>query len=293
MTPQFLGHGHPLEVSSGPDRQPHPNEFGDLRPGPRSHTLQFSLAIRRFETSPSRISGPRHQRPARTANLLPADPCGRPPIYAQGVNPAPTAPGAHARAYLGDMRAARRAAALPNTRAAQKIIAAAGSRPGGRGCHLNRRPSPAVGAVPRSDPRPSSSRYDPSTSKRLLRTLWEPPNVNTPKGNFGLTVLAPYTINCQRPSEKRRRNTVADRASGWRAGACLSDVADVIDATENNGWRPWMNATPAIILPSPTPPTPHQPAPARLPTSSDVVIRINAHASSPRRRCRMPSTQGC
>ena len=80
-----------------------------------------------------------------------------------------------------------------------------------------------------------------------LRTTLGSANVNTPKGNFDGPSRA-YTINAndQLKSADEYRSLIVAYKNG--APVRLSDVADVIDATENNRLAAWMNSTPAIIL---------------------------------------------
>jgi multidrug efflux pump len=80
-----------------------------------------------------------------------------------------------------------------------------------------------------------------------VRTAIAASNVNQPKGSFDGTDLA-YSIasNDQLLSSDEYRPLIVAYRNG--APVRLSDVADVIDDTENVRQAAWMNTTPAIIL---------------------------------------------
>ncbi len=80
-----------------------------------------------------------------------------------------------------------------------------------------------------------------------LRTAIATANVNQAKGNIDGSRLA-YTIgaNDQLLSSEQYRPVVIAYRNG--APVKLSDVATVVDGTENNKLAAWMNTTPAVIL---------------------------------------------
>ncbi len=80
-----------------------------------------------------------------------------------------------------------------------------------------------------------------------LRTTVSNANVNTPKGNFDGTSRA-YTINAndQLKSAKEYEAIVIAYKNG--APVRLSDVAEIVDSSENTQLAAWMNKTPAVIL---------------------------------------------
>ncbi|MGE5202608.1 MAG: efflux RND transporter permease subunit, partial [Acidobacteriota bacterium] len=80
-----------------------------------------------------------------------------------------------------------------------------------------------------------------------LRTAISNANVNTPKGNFDGPTRA-YTINAndQLQSADAYRNLVIAYRNG--APVRLSDIADVVESSENVRLGAWMNNVPAIIM---------------------------------------------
>jgi multidrug efflux pump len=80
-----------------------------------------------------------------------------------------------------------------------------------------------------------------------LRTTIGNVNVNTPKGNFdGPLRASTINANDQLTSADQYRDVVVAYKNG--APVMLSDVAKVIDGSENNKLSAWANATPAVIL---------------------------------------------
>src|SRR5581483_9574535 len=80
-----------------------------------------------------------------------------------------------------------------------------------------------------------------------LRTTVANANVNTPKGNFDGPTRA-YTINAndQLHSADEYRNLVVAYKNG--SPVHLSDVAAVVDGSENSRLAAWSNLVPAVIL---------------------------------------------
>src|SRR5438445_1341520 len=192
-------------------------------------TLQFSLAIS-LDVAEQEVQAAINA----AGNLLPAD-LPAPPIYAK-VNPADapvlTLGLTSATMPLRDVQQ------LADTRLAQKIS----QLPGVGLVSLSGGQRPAVRV--QADPRKLAA-YGLNLDD--LRTTLGSANVNTPKGNFDGPSRA-YTINAndQLKSADEYRSLIV----AYKAGAPvrLSDVADVVDATENNRLAAWMNSTPAIIL---------------------------------------------
>lgn len=192
-------------------------------------TLQFSLAIS-LDVAEQEVQAAINA----AGNLLPAD-LPAPPIYAK-VNPA-DAP-VLTLGLTSDTMPLRDVQQLADTRLAQKISQLAGvglvSLSGGQ------RPAVRVQADPRK-----LAAYGLNLDD--LRTTLGSANVNTPKGNFDGPSRA-YTINAndQLKSAEEYRSLIVAYKDG--APVRLSDVATVVDATENNRLAAWMNSTPAIIV---------------------------------------------
>jgi multidrug efflux pump len=167
-------------------------------------------------------------------NLLPSD-LPTPPIYAK-VNPA-DAP----ILTLGVTSATlplTKVQDLAETRLAQKISQIPGvglvSLSGGH------RPAVRVQANMRS-----LAAYGLNIDD--LRTTLGNANVNTPKGNFdGPAQASTINANDQLRSPEDYRNVIV----AYKAGkpVRLSDVASVVEGSENTKLGAWMNDTPAIIL---------------------------------------------
>ena len=80
-----------------------------------------------------------------------------------------------------------------------------------------------------------------------LRTTLGNANVNTPKGNFDGPSRA-YTINAN--DQLTNADAYKSLVIAYKNGSPvrLSDVAQVIDAAQNNKLAAWMNTVPAVIL---------------------------------------------
>ena len=167
-------------------------------------------------------------------NLLPSD-LPAPPIYAK-VNPA-DAP-ILTLALTSKTMPLPQVQDLANTRLAQKISQLPGvglvSIAGGN------RPAMRIQANPRA-----LAAYGLNLDD--LRTTISNANVNTPKGNFDGPTRS-YTINAndQLQSPDAYRNIVLAYKNG--APVRLSDVAQVVDGSENTKLAAWTNTTPAVIL---------------------------------------------
>lgn len=192
-------------------------------------TLQFSLAIS-LDVAEQEVQAAINA----AGNLLPAD-LPAPPIYAK-VNPADapvlTLGLTSATMPLRDVQQ------LADTRLAQKIS----QLPGVGLVSLSGGQRPAVRV--QADPRKLAA-YGLNLDD--LRTTLGSANVNMPKGNFDGPSRA-YTINAN--DQLKSAGEYSSLVVAYKDGAPvrLSDVADVIDATENNRLAAWMNDTPAIIL---------------------------------------------
>jgi multidrug efflux pump len=80
-----------------------------------------------------------------------------------------------------------------------------------------------------------------------LRTTIGNANVNTPKGNFdGAAQASTINANDQIPNAAGYRDIVVAYKNG--APVMLSNVASIIDGTENTKLAAWANTTPAIIV---------------------------------------------
>jgi multidrug efflux pump len=192
-------------------------------------TLQFSLAIS-LDVAEQEVQAAINA----AGNLLPAD-LPAPPIYAK-VNPA-DAP-VLTLGLTSKTMPLRDVQQLADTRLAQKIS----QLPGVGLVSLSGGQRPAVRV--QADPRKLAA-YGLNLDD--LRTTLGSANVNTPKGNFDGPSRA-YTINAndQLKSADEYRSLIVAYKDG--APVRLSDVADVVDATENNRLAAWMNSTPAIIV---------------------------------------------
>jgi multidrug efflux pump len=192
-------------------------------------TLQFSLDIS-LDIAEQEVQAAINA----AGNLLPSD-LPAPPIYAK-VNPA-DAP-ILTLALTSKTMPLPQVQDLANTRLAQKISQLPGvglvSIAGGQ------RPAVRVQANPRA-----LAAYGLNLDD--LRTTIANANVNTPKGNFDGPMRA-YTINAndQLQNADQYRNLVLAYRNG--APVHLSDVAEVVDSSENTKLGAWQNTTPAVIL---------------------------------------------
>jgi multidrug efflux pump len=168
------------------------------------------------------------------SNLLPAD-LPAPPIYAK-VNPA-DAP-VLTLAVTSKTLLLTQVEDLADTRLAQKISQLAGvglvSISGGQ------RPALRVKANP-----VKLAAYGLNIDD--LRTTIANANVNTPKGNFDGPTRA-YTINAndQLKSAAEYNNLLVAYKNG--APVKLSDVAEIVDSSENTKLGAWTNLDPAVII---------------------------------------------
>ncbi len=218
----------PLEVQFG--QMPSLNQMSSSSSaGASVITLQFSLSIN--------LDVAEHEVQAAinaAGNLLPAD-LPAPPIYAK-VNPAD--------APILTLALTSKTMPLPevediaDTRLAQKISQL-----------------PGVGLVSISGGQRPAVRIQANTLALAayglniddLRTTVANANVNTPKGNFDGPTRA-YTINAndQLHSADEYRNLVVAYKNG--SPVHLSDVAAVVDGSENSRLAAWSNLVPAVIL---------------------------------------------
>jgi multidrug efflux pump len=218
----------PLEVQFG--QMPSLNQMSSSSSaGASVITLQFSLAIN-LDVAEQEVQAAINA----AGNLLPSD-LPAPPIYAK-VNPAD--------APILTLALTSKTIPLPqiedaaDTRLAQKISQLSGvglvSISGGQ------RPAVRIQANPRA-----LAAYGLNIDD--LRTTVANANVNTPKGNFDGPTRA-YTINAndQLHSADDYRALVVAYKNG--SPVHLSDVAAVVDGSENSRLAAWTGITPAVIL---------------------------------------------
>ena len=192
-------------------------------------TLQFSLEVA-LDSAEQGVQAAINAG----ANLLPAD-IPAPPVYSK-VNPA-DAP-ILTIGITSKTLPMTQVQNLADTRMAQKISQVTGvglvTLSGGQ--------RPAV----RVQANPSSLAAD-GLSMEDVRQAIASANVNAAKGSFDGPERA-YTIdaNDQLKSADEYRKVVVAHRNG--APVYLSDVAEVVDAAENNRLAAWMNDTPAIIM---------------------------------------------
>jgi multidrug efflux pump len=168
------------------------------------------------------------------SNLLPSD-LPAPPVYAK-VNPA-DAP-ILTLAVTSNTLPLTQVEDLSDTRLAQKISQLAGvglvSISGGQ------RPAVRVKANP-----VKLAAYGLNIDD--LRTTIANANVNTPKGSFDGATRA-YTINAN--DQLKSAADYNDVLVAYKNGAPvkLSDVAEIVDSSENTKLGAWMNRVPAVII---------------------------------------------
>ena len=218
----------PLEVQFG--QMPSLNQMSSSSSaGASVITLQFSLAIN-LDVAEQEVQAAINA----AGNLLPSD-LPAPPIYAK-VNPA-DAP-ILTLALTSKTMPLPQVEDLADTRLAQKISQLPGvglvSISGGQ------RPAVRIQANSRA-----LAAYGLNIDD--LRTTIANANVNTPKGNFDGPTRA-YTINAndQLRNPDDYRNLVIAYKNG--SPVHLSDVAQVVDGSENSRLAAWTNITPAVIL---------------------------------------------
>ncbi|MBN9080468.1 MAG: multidrug transporter subunit MdtC [Rhizobiales bacterium 62-17] len=218
----------PLEVQLG--QIPNLEQMSSISSaGASVITLQFSLAIS-LDIAEQQVQAAINA----AGNLLPAD-LPAPPIYAK-VNPA-DAP-VLTLGLTSKTLALRDVQQMADTRLAQKIS----QLPGVGLVSLSGGQRPAVRV--QADPRKLAA-YGLNIDD--LRTTLGNANVNQPKGNFDGPTRG-YTVNAndQLQSADQYRPLIVAYKNG--AAVRLSDVAVVVDGTENNKLAAWMNETPAIIV---------------------------------------------
>jgi multidrug efflux pump len=218
----------PLERQFG--QMPGLNQMSSTSSGGASViTLQFSLSLE-LDVAEQEVQAAINAG----ANLLPAD-LPAPPIYSK-VNPADTP--IMTLALTSKTLPLTQIQSLADTRLAQKIAQLPGvglvSLSGGQ------RPAVRIQANPTSLAAHGLNIED-------IRTAIGNANVNQAKGSFDGPARA-YTIDANdqlRSGEEYKSIIVAYRNN---AAIHLSDVADVIDDTENVKQAAWVNDKPAIIL---------------------------------------------
>jgi len=218
----------PLEVQFG--QMPSLNQMSSSSSaGASVITLQFSLAIN-LDVAEQEVQAAINA----AGNLLPTD-LPAPPIYAK-VNPA-DAP-ILTLALTSKTMPLPQIEDLADTRLAQKIS----QLPGVGLVSINggQRPAVRIQANPRA-----LAAYGLNIDD--LRTTVANSNVNTPKGNFDGPTRA-YTINAN--DQLHSADDYRDLVVAYKNGSPvhLSDVAAVVDGSENSRLAAWSNLVPAVIL---------------------------------------------
>src|SRR5579871_1868754 len=218
----------PLEVQLG--QMPALNQMSSASSaGSSVITLQFSLKLS-LDVAEQEVQAAINA----AGNLLPSD-LPAPPIYAK-VNPA-DAP-ILTLALRSDSMPLTQVEELADTRLATKISQLAG-----------------VGLVTISGGQRPAVRIQADLRKLAayglniddLRTTLGNANVNTPKGNFdGPMRASTINANDQLMSADGYRNLVIAYRNG--SPVRLKDVANAVDAAQNDKLAAWMNLSPAVIL---------------------------------------------
>jgi multidrug efflux pump len=218
----------PLEVQFG--QMPSLNQMSSSSSaGASVITLQFSLAIN-LDVAEQEVQAAINA----AGNLLPTD-LPAPPIYAK-VNPA-DAP-ILTLALTSKTMPLPQIEDLADTRLAQKISQLQGV--GLVSINGGQRPAVRIQANPRA-----LAAYGLNIDD--LRTTVANSNVNTPKGNFDGPTRA-YTINAN--DQLHSADDYRDLVVAYKNGSPvhLSDVAAVVDGSENSRLAAWSNLVPAVIL---------------------------------------------
>ena len=192
-------------------------------------TLQFSLDLT-LDIAEQEVQAAINA----AGNLVPSD-LPAPPIYAK-VNPA-DAP-ILTLAVTSKTMPLPQVEDLADTRLAQKIS----QLPGVGLVSINGGQRPAVRIQ-------ANARALAAYGLNLddLRTTINNANVNTPKGNFdGPARASTINANDQLKSAAEYKSIVVAYKNG--SPVRLSDVADIVDSSENTRLGAWMNTDPAIIL---------------------------------------------
>src|SRR5438552_9121898 len=218
----------PLEVQLG--QMPSLNQMSSVSSaGASVITLQFDLNIT-LDIAEQEVQAAINA----AGNLLPSD-LPAPPIYAK-VNPA-DAP-ILTLALTSKTMPLPQIEDLADTRLAQKIS----QLPGVGLVSINggQRPAVRIQANPRA-----LAAYGLNIDD--LRTTVANSNVNTPKGNFDGPTRA-YTINAN--DQLHSADDYRDLVVAYKNGSPvhLSDVAAVVDGSENSRLAAWSNLVPAVIL---------------------------------------------
>src|ERR1700704_3176190 len=216
----------PLEVQFG--QMPNLNQMSSVSSaGASVITLQFDLTIS-LDIAEQEVQAAINA----AGNLLPSD-LPAPPIYAK-VNPAD--------APILTLALTSKTLPLPqiedlaDTRLAQKIS----QLPGVGLVTLSGGQRPAVRI--QADPRRLAAN---GLNIDDLRTTLGNANVNTPKGNFDGPTRA-YTISAN--DQLQTASAYKDLVIAYKNGSPirLSDVANIVDGTQNNKLGAWMNTVPAV-----------------------------------------------
>src|SRR5271157_2941590 len=218
----------PLEVQLG--QMPALNQMSSASSaGSSVITLQFNLKLS-LDVAEQEVQAAINA----AGNLLPSD-LPAPPIYAK-VNPA-DAP-ILTLALRSDSLPLTQVEELADTRLATKVSQL-----------------PGVGLVTISGGQRPAVRIQADLRKLAayglniddLRTTLGNANVNTPKGNFdGPMRASTINANDQLMSAAGYRNLIVAYRNG--SPVRLSDVANAVDAAQNDKLAAWMNLSPAVIL---------------------------------------------
>src|SRR5579871_2585061 len=218
----------PLEVQFG--QMPNLNQMSSVSSaGASVITLQFGLSIS-LDVAEQEVQAAINA----AGNLLPSD-LPAPPIYAK-VNPAD--------APILTLAVSSKTLPLPQVEdlADQRLAQKISQLPGVGLVSISGGQRPAVRILANAR---ALAAYGLNIDD--LRTTINNANVNTPKGNFdGPTRASTINANDQLKSAAEYHDIVVAYRNG--SPVRLSDVAELVDSSENTKLGAWMNAEPSVIL---------------------------------------------